>query len=701
MKKLCILSIIVLASVLPIFCLGLIVCWQAQSAPALPIVNDPHEVWALFTTTPDGLNRQTQAAINEAEAALQKIFSVPAHERTFENTCRAIDAVTYGSPLAVLQNVTRILLNTHPDDELRLAAQENRARIEAYLIDVWSNPQVYRALEEYVARHDVKLLTPQEKYYIEKTMLRLKKSGAHLPQTKRDHVHALLQEIEQLRALFLQNVTQDTRYFTATEQELAGTDLARFPLVEPDLYKITCSYPNYSHILSSCIVPETRKRMYELFNNRAYPENEFVLERIRDKQQQLAELLGYQSFAELDLDGQMANGVEEVQSFLDRMLMASQTKAIEDHRACMQYAPKELFDEAGKRNAWDGNFVTAPYIKEHYAFDQQEFSAYFSLDNTVQRMLSLYEDFFSLRMRIEENTGAWHEDVKLISVRDRESDILLGHIILDLLPREKKFGHFWTMPVVPALETAAGHTPAVAVVIGNFPAKGADKPPLLGLGGIGGIETLFHELGHAFHELLSATNLASQAGMNVPIDFIEMPSKMLEHLVWMPETLQKIGKHYLTGEPIPESLVSKAVSLKSCCMAWSMLWDVCVGQFALDLFGKPTGKSIAALYKEINDRMFTYIKDDEQLDRNFAAIGHLVDMYFAKYYSYAWSTVFAQDLFAKIQQDLLTDSTAWLRYRREVLAAGGSLNPGELVKRFLGREPSEQAFLNAMNAEGI
>lgn len=679
--------------------LGLISCWQAQSTPSLPIISQPHEVWALFTTTFDVLTIQTQAAIDEAENALQEIFAVPAAERTFVNTCRAFDTVTHGSSLALLQNVSRILLNTHPDDVLRVAAQEQKARIESFLINILSHPDVYRAFEEYMQQEEVAHLTAQERHYIKTTMLRLKHSGAHLQEAERMQVNKLLQDLEQLRAAFLQAITQDTRTFTATRDELAGLPQAYIQTLlcaGTDAYIIAGTYPNYAQILSACTVQKTRKSMYELFNNRAYPENELVLERIISKQQQLAELLGYQSFAELDLEGQMASGVQEVQSFLNRLLTVSRKIAVEDRRACLPYVPAELLDENNEWNAWDGMFVRALYIKEHYGFDQQEFSAYFSLDTTVIHMLSLYEDFFSLRMRIEENTGAWHEDVKLISVRDRESDILLGHIILDLLPREKKFGHFWTMPVIPALQRADGYKPAVAVVIGNFPAKGADKPSLLSLdfgGAVGGIVTLFHELGHAFHELLGATDLASQAGMNVPLDFIEMPSNMLEHFVWMPETLQKIGRHYLTGEPIPESLVAKAVSLKSCFKANLMLKLVNGGRFALDLFGKPTGKTILAHYEEAHD-----IKDEEHLDHHYAAIGHLVNMYFSKYYSYAWSSVFAQDVFAKIMQEQLLGIDAGLRYRREILAAGGSLNPRELLKAFLGREPNVDAFLNVMGS---
>jgi Zn-dependent oligopeptidase len=240
------------------------------------------------------------------------------------------------------------------------------------------------------------------------------------------------------------------------------------------------------------------------------------------------------------------------------------------------------------------------------------------------------------------------------------------------------------------------------VVIGNFPAKGADRPSLLSLdfgGAIGGIVTLFHELGHAFHELLSATDLASHAGMNVPLDFIEMPSKMLEEFVRMPETLQEIGKHYLTGESIPESLVAKAVSLKSCFMAHLMLRYVNGGRFALDLFAEPTGKCIAALYEEIGDSLFPYIKDDEHLDHSYASIGHLVNMYFAKYYSYAWSSAFAYDIFAKIREEQLLGIDVGLRYRREILAAGGSLNPRELLKAFLGREPNMKAFFDTIGKD--
>ncbi len=678
-------------------CIMATVMYCSLQPISMPIVSTPEQVWDLFTTTPEALQQQTQDAIEQAALALQAIIDIPTEERTFDNTCRALDSLTFGSSLLLVQNVSRILLNTHPDEALRAAAQENKARIERYLIDIWSNAELYQAVVDYDTQHDAALLSSEERYYLHKALHRFKTSGAHLPETERMHVHNLLQEIGQLCATFSNAVMQDTRYFTATAQELDGVAesfLENLPRSTPETYKIVCTYPNYAQILSFCTVAQTRKRMYEIFNNRAYPANETVLEQIILKRHQLAQVLGYQTFAHLDIADQMAQTPEHVEAFLERLLVCSQKKALAEFAAYVQYLPKELVYEDGTVDGWNTMFARTAYIKNQYAFDQQEFAAYVALDTTVERMLGIYEDFFSLRMHIEDNQGAWHKDVKLISVRDRQSDVLLGHIILDLVPREKKFGHFWTMPVIPALPHATPAVPAVVAIIGNFP----NCLTLDFGGGIGGIVTLFHELGHAFHELLSATKLASSAGMNVPLDFIEMPSNTLERFVWQPATLKRIGKHMHTGNEMPDELIAQALSLESSLTGNFMLKLINGGLFALHLFGAPTEHTIATLYQEIGGRVYPHIRNNE-LDHFYASFGHLVDMYFTKYYGYAWSSVLAYDLFSKIQQDGFLDAGVGKRYRDQVIAAGGSAHPQNLLTNFIGRSPNEEAFFKAMGFE--
>lgn len=678
----CIVATLVYCSIQPIF---------------MPIVATPEQVWDLFTTTPEALHKQTQDAIDQANRAIEAILAISKHDRTFDNTCRALDSLTYGSSLLLIFNMTRVLLNTHPSEALRAAAQENKTCVERYLIDIWSDARLYQALVDYYSRHDAALLSAEEQYYLQKTLHKFKTAGAHLPETERMHVHNLLQEIGQLCAQFSDAVMQDTRYFTATVQELDGVAesfLENLPRSTPETYKIVCAYPNLAHILSFCTVAQTRKQMYEIFNNRAYPANEIVLEQLVAKRHELANALGYQTFAHLDIADQMAQTPELVQAFLERLLVCGQKKALAEYAAYVQYLPKELVYEDGTIDAWNAMFARTAYIKNQYAFDQQEFAAYVALDNTVERMLGIYEDFFSLRMRIEDNQGAWHKDVKLISVRDRQSDALLGHIILDLKPREKKFGHFWTMPVIPALPHATPAVPAVAVVIGNFP----ERLPLDFGGAIGGIVTLFHELGHTFHELLSATKLASSAGMNVPLDFIEMPSNTLERFVWQPAILKRIGKHVHTGKEMPDELIAQALSLESALTGNFMLKLINGGLFALHLFGIAGEHTIATLNQKISDKVYPHIRHSD-LDHSFASFGHLVDMYFTKYYGYAWSSVLAYDLFNKIQEGGFMDSEVGKRYRDQVIAAGGSAHPQDLLCDFIGRAPNEEAFFKAMGFE--
>lgn len=678
------------------------VLFCADTSQSVRHVTCSQDVWRLFDVSPQDVVRQTDDALLQAEALLKKTLDIPSRKRTFANTCQTLDTLTHGSSLAILGNRLRILLNTHPDEPVRSAAEENKKKIDAYYIDLWSNSELYQAVLTYSQhRHDACNATAERNYYIGKTLHKFEQSGAHLPPEDRGRVHSLLQEIDLLCKKFLSNVGQDVRFFEASEDALQGmssTFLASLPRTESGAYTLLFTRPNFTQILSSCTVESTRKQIYEGFVSKAYPANEEVLREIMHKRHTYARLLGYQTFAHLDIADQTAKTPERVKEFLERLCVRGKEKYEEERKQLIAYVPASITLADGKIKPWDIEFVKNAYLNQRFNFDQNEFSAYFPLDRTLAGMFEVYGTLFSLEMSLEDAAGSWHEDVKLVRVCKKGSSELLGHIILDLFPRDKKFSHFWSMPVVPAVTNSTTSTPAVAVVIGNFPKPSRDVPSLLFLdfgGAVGGLVTLFHEFGHALHEVLSQTELASSSGMNVPLDFIEMPSMVLERLPWEPIILKTVSSHYVTGDRMPEDLIAKVKDLKHVLSGQLLLKFISGARVALELFGEPTSESLFELHKRIKETGFSHLLFSDE-DHSYASFIHAVDMYFSKYYSYAWSNVLAADLFAKIKECGVLDPGIGDRYRELVLSRGGSADPGTLLRSFLGREPSDQAFFADM-----
>lgn len=270
----------------------------------------------------------------------------------------------------------------------------------------------------------------------------------------------------------------------------------------------------------------------------------------------------------------------------------------------------------------------------------------------------------------------------------------MGSIVLDLFPREGKFPCACQTTIIPSVYDKVGtRIPAVVLVIANFSKPTADQPSLLTHREV---KTFFHEFGHALHSIFGATNLFGQSGTQVKSDFIELPSQMLEQWLWDKQVLRDISSHYKTNEKLPDALIDRMIAAKNVFIGTQIDRQINMAVYSLELYSAmgdvdsdQLDKKIAGLYSPYE----TYIPEAHQQ----ASFGHLVDdLYASKYYSYLWSEVFAADIFDTIKQHGLTNSEIGTKYRDTILAKGGSADPEELLVNFLGRKPTQDAFLRSL-----
>ena len=365
----------------------------------------------------------------------------------------------------------------------------------------------------------------------------------------------------------------------------------------------------------------------------------------------------------------------------------------------------------GKMKTWDYRYITNSYKKKNFNLDENVIAQYFPADNTIEQLLKIYEVFMDLTFKPVDIHGLWSDQVKSIAVYSKENDQLLGYLLLDLYPRPNKFSHACQSTIIPAIRN---NGPSLSVVVANFPppfvlsspAKSktktgvskdiSDKPALLKLNDV---ETFFHELGHALHAILGATHIASFSGTNVKTDFVEMPSQMLEEWVSDKEILKRISQHYQTGQPMPDELIDKILALKHFATGAFLQRQCYLSLLDLEYFKEGKDKNPKKIYNQLADKLRknTYYDPDDNM---FASFGHLCG-YGAKYYSYMWAKVFAIDMFSEIKKHGLLNPKIGKKYIETVIGKGGSKDPKELLRKFLGREPSHQAFFEYMGMAHI
>ena len=649
----------------------------------------------LFPTTPDEIKRDTEKYIQESQRALDAIISISNDKRTFENTAKALDDLEARSDLSIKDSVFWITEHMHPDKAMRDAAHESQQKIRTFYIDnISNNKKLYEAFKAY-AEGNAKQedLSETRRYFIDESMKDFKRLGLDLSDEKLEQLKILNKKLMKLVMEFDRNIAEDASSITVTREELKGLQddfIDTLKQTDDGKYILGVDYPTYFQVMQYSLHEPTRKRLYESFSNRAHPKNEPLLKEIIALRDEKAKLIGYESFAALNISDQMVQSAERAESFIKDLRERAEKKADQELELFIKELPESVsLREDGTVNAWDQSLLKAKYKQKHFNVDEQKIAEYFPMEHTIKELLDIYRQFLGVDFKEVPVSGMWHEDVKLIEVYNKDRSQLYGYLFMDLHPRPNKYSHAAHAGLVSAIRLPDGsRLPAVAVLIANFTKPTKDKPSLLKRDEV---STFFHEFGHAMHSQLGATELGSHAGTHVKTDFVEMPSQMLEEWLWDKNILKKISKHYQTGEPLPDELIDNIIALKQYDSGHVVTRQAMLAQYALDLYKSGAQKDPYKILHELLPRVLprVYYGPEYRLYANF---GHLTG-YGAKYYGYLWSKVFALDLFDTIKKTGLLNPEIGKRYVDEVIGKGGSTDPNQLLKNFLGREPRQDAFL--------
>lgn len=647
----------------------------------------------LFPTSVGQINCMKDTLMDDAQQQIDELLALEDDKRTFANTAQALDVLAGLSNFAVGGRIIYSITMVNTDANMRDTAQAAVVELQKFSEDViFSNKKVYNAFKIYVnGNAQQEQLNDVQRYFLKETMEGFERAGLHLPQKMLDQVRELKKELATLSMEFGSNVAQDDSTIEVSQKELDGISsdfIETLQRTDDGNYILRTDYPTRTQIMENCTISDTRKRWLEAFDRRAYPVNEAILKSIIEKRDELARLLGFESFAVLNIADEMAQTPERAQEFVQDLLQRGKDKLEQELELLLQHLPASVSLQDGKLKPWDISFIKEQYKRKYLLVDEQKIAEYFPMDHTIDQLFEIYERFMGLRFALTPCKGWWHNDVRVVQVYKKDNPKLLGTLLLDLYPRDNKYSHACSMGLIPGIAQQDKLVPYVGIVIANFPKPTKKKPSLLTRGDV---QTFFHEFGHALHGVLGKTELATQAGTNVKTDFVELPSQILEEWLWDKDILRSVSHHYQTGRKLSERELKRIIATKQFDRGLFINGQGRYALFSLDCFATGADKDPDTLWKQLNKKYHSdkIVHTDSKF---FASFGHLTG-YGAKYYGYLWSKVFALDVFAQIKEHGLLDPVIGKKYVETILQPGGSQDPNELLVNFLGREPNIDAFI--------
>ncbi|HZS56407.1 MAG TPA: M3 family metallopeptidase [Bryobacteraceae bacterium] len=623
--------------------------------------------------------------------------------RTYENILITLDRMT--EPLDFAMNVVRHLENVATYPELRAAYNQVLGPVSQFYTSIPLDRNVWAAVKTVAESKQVGDLALIDKRFLDKTVSNFRRAGADLDEEGKRKLEALDVELTQVTTKFSEHVLDATNAFELlvnNEAQLVGLpEVFRTAARESaasknrEGWRFTLHAPSYTPAMTYLDDRAIRQQLWQASSSRAtsgdYDNCGLILEILRLRREK-ARLLGYRDFADLVLENRMAHTGADAQRFVEDL--EQKTRHFFEHEI------KELA-ETGRRlgyqemEPWDVAYIAEKRRQALYDFNEEELRPYFQLDRVVAGMFDIFSRVLGIKVIEEPGVPAWDPAVKYYRLQDNASGVLLGGFYTDWFPRENKRGGAWMDGLFTGNPDEA--EPHLGVIAGNLMPPVGDTPSLLNHREV---ETIFHEFGHLLHQLVGRVAIRSLASMNVPWDFIELPSQIMENWCMEREALNLFARHYETGEPIPDELFDKMKRARNFMSATAQMRQLGFALVDLKLhreFDPASGSDVMAFARDILAQFAPApLPPHYGMIAGFTHLFSSPVAYGAGYYSYKWAEVLDADAFTRFQREGIFNAETGLDYRHRILERGDSDDPAQLYRDFMGRDPDPDALLKRL-----
>jgi oligopeptidase A len=669
--------------------------------------NDFHIKWA--TLTPEHIETDIGKALDQARSAVDAV-AAQQPPLTYTNTIAALDEglETLNRAWCLVSHLDSV--NNSP--ELRAAHNAMLPKVSEFFASIPLNEALWETLRAYSVETGDEDLSPTKRRYIEETLADFREAGADLPPEQKKRAGEIQSQLAELTQKYSENCLDGTNAWekiVTDEKQLSGLpksalDAARQSAEHKDTegWRFTLQAPSYIPVMTYADNDELRKEVWSAYaaigRNGEY-DNRQLVRQILDLRHEFAQLVGQENFANHVTERRMATSGQGALDFGDEIFqkVRYQFEKEAEQLRCYKAAEEGLpIDHPPLLEPWEVGYWAEKQRKANYAFDEEALRPYFPIGRVISGMYEIAQQIFGLRIEERDTSRGWHKEVKFYDLFDSETNEHLGSFYADWHPRESKRGGAWMNYFITGNRdpSVGERSPHLGLICGNLTPAVGDQPALLTHREV---ETIFHEFGHLLHHLCGDVEVKALNGVNVPWDFVELPSQIMENWCWERESLDRIARHHETGETIPQELFDKLIAARNYMKASANVRQLAFGKMDLELHIHWPNSAEEDLDSFIENVLQDYnAKYKTQTKSNVFNFSHLFSSptgYAAGYYSYKWAEVLDADAFTRFQEEGILNAETGRDFRTKILSKGNSEDPAKLYKSFMNRAPDPDALL--------
>ena len=643
-----------------------------------------------------------EQAIVEAKAEIDAIVANPA-EPTFENTIEAMEYA--GQTLNRVAGIFYNLMEANTNDAMQEIAEQVSPMLTEYSMYVSLNNDLFKKVKAVYEKKDQLGLAQDQMKLLEDNYKGFVRGGANLSDEDKVLYSKWSEELSLTTLQFSKNVLAATNAYTlhiTDEADLAGLPefvkiMGAETAAEKGLegWAFTLDYPSYSPFLKYSTNRELRKQIWMAYNTRAVGgefDNTDIVKKIVDLRIKIANILGYETYADYALEERMAKDKNTVNNFIMQLLEPSLEFAKKDVADVYAYAQKNGFEDS-QLMPWDFTYWSERYQEAEYSLNAEELKPYFQLESCIDAVFGLANTLYGITFHELNNVPVYHEDVKVYEVKDKDGRHL-SLFYADFFPRASKRGGAWMTDFRgQSIRDGVEYRPFVSIVC-NFTKPTADAPSLITHDEF---TTFLHEFGHALHGILAEGRYPSLTGTSVSRDFVELPSQIMENWAYEPEYLNSFAKHYQTGEAIPAELIEKIVAAKNYLAGYGQVRQLHFAYLDMAWHSRTSVPEIGTVEFEQSVLAPYNVMPAAEGAAFSSSFSHIFSGgYSAGYYSYKWAEVLEADAFSLFKEKGIFNTEVSESFRKNILSAGGAQDEAEIYRNFRGHDPQPQALMEKL-----